>query len=68
LGVPLFFIVVLGGNTLWHLQNFLQCIKYIILELTPSSTLYLPLPPSWNSFNRYHFISHFLIRSSELFP
>jgi hypothetical protein len=27
------FIVVLGGGTLWHLQRFLQCIKYVILGL-----------------------------------
>jgi hypothetical protein len=26
------FIVVLGAGTLWHLQSFLKCIKYIILE------------------------------------
>jgi hypothetical protein len=49
------FIVVLGGDTLWHLQRFLQCIKYSYwmhpLHLCPSS----PLPYSWNSFNRYHF-------------
>jgi hypothetical protein len=37
-----FFIVVLGGGTLWNLQKFLQ---YIILEFTPSNILpYPPLP------------------------
>jgi hypothetical protein len=30
---------------LWHLQRFLQCIKYITLELTPFTVLlYHPLP------------------------
>jgi hypothetical protein len=29
------FIVVLGGGTLWHLQKFLQCTNYIILEYFP---------------------------------
>jgi hypothetical protein len=38
-----FIIVVLGRGTLEHLQNFLQCIKYITLEFTPSSTLFHPL-------------------------
>jgi hypothetical protein len=28
----IFFIVVLGGGTLWHIQRFLQCTKYITLE------------------------------------
>jgi hypothetical protein len=33
------FFVVLGRGTLWHLQSFLQCIKYSILEIIPSTDL-----------------------------
>jgi hypothetical protein len=43
--VIFFFIVTLGGGTLWPLQKILQCIKYIILEFTPSTSLLFPLTP-----------------------
>jgi hypothetical protein len=33
----LFFIVVLDGSAMEYLQRFLQCIKYIRLEFTPST-------------------------------
>jgi hypothetical protein len=29
------FVIMLGGDTLWHLCKFLQFIKYIVLECTP---------------------------------
>jgi hypothetical protein len=38
-----FFVVVMGGGTLWHLHRFLQCIKYILHKFT-SSTILLHLP------------------------
>jgi hypothetical protein len=55
----LFFILVLCGSTLWPLQKFLQCIKYIVFEFISSTVLVYSLSPnSWNSFNRYHFCIH----------
>jgi hypothetical protein len=40
-----FSFIVLGVDTLWHLQRFLQFINYVVLQFTPSATpLYLPLP------------------------
>jgi hypothetical protein len=50
----LFFFVALDGGTLWHLQMFLQHIKYIIyLNSTPPPFSFIF--HSWNNFNRYHF-------------
>jgi hypothetical protein len=49
------FIVVLGGGTLWHLQKFLQSIKYIAIEFTPSTVFHYLSLHSLNSFGRYHF-------------
>jgi hypothetical protein len=40
-----FFIVGLGGSTLWDLQKFLQYIECIILELTSSTILLYPSFP-----------------------
>jgi hypothetical protein len=40
-----YFIVVLGRGTLWHLQRFLQYIKYILVEFTPPPFPFIPLSP-----------------------
>jgi hypothetical protein len=59
-----FFIVVLGGGTLWHLQKFFQYIKYIILELTPSTIMhswdyrFMPLWPAY----LWRWVTNFLPR------
>jgi hypothetical protein len=39
-----FFIVVLGGGTLWHLQKFSQYIKYILLKCTLPLFSFIPPP------------------------
>jgi hypothetical protein len=44
-----FIIVVLCGGSLEYLQRFLKCIKFIILEFTPSAALFDPLLPSPDS-------------------
>jgi hypothetical protein len=49
------FIVVLDGDTLWHLPKFLQYIKYIILEFTPS-TILLYSPPFLEWFQQVPFL------------
>jgi hypothetical protein len=41
-----FLFVVLGGGSLWHLQKFLQYIKYIRLEVTPPPGSFIASPPA----------------------
>jgi hypothetical protein len=38
-----FLFLLFCGGTLWHLQKFLQCIKYIILKFTPNIMFLYPL-------------------------
>jgi hypothetical protein len=57
----LFFIVMQGGDTLWHLQTFLQYIKYTWIYPLHHSPLFSPSSHSWNSFNRYHFSIYMLV-------
>jgi hypothetical protein len=39
---------MVSEGTLWHLWNFLQCIKYITFEFTPSTAVLCPPHPhSW---------------------
>jgi hypothetical protein len=42
--VNFFFYCCAGWNTLWSLQRFLQYVKYIVLELTPSTSEFLFSP------------------------
>jgi hypothetical protein len=53
---PIFFIVVLGGSTLWHLQKFLRCSKYIILEFTPPPLSFIPPSPILEEFQQVSFL------------
>jgi hypothetical protein len=49
-----------GWGTLYYLQRFLKCIKYIILESHPPLLSLIPSSNSWNSFSRYHFSSTYM--------
>jgi hypothetical protein len=48
-----FFIVLLGGDTLWHLHKLLQCIEYIILSVQLFAHLF---NSSW-VLGRWHFFN-----------
>jgi hypothetical protein len=40
---------------MWHLQKFLQYIKYITLEFTPFTIQLYPFAHPWTGFSKYHF-------------
>jgi hypothetical protein len=48
--ITILYLLLVGEGTLWHLQKFLQYIKYIILKLPPPSFSFLPLPPFLEQF------------------
>jgi hypothetical protein len=50
------FFIVLGGGTLNHLQRFLQCIKYITLEIPPSTALFHPFSLNFCKFQQITFL------------
>jgi hypothetical protein len=53
----------MGGGTLWHLQRFLQCIKYVKSEFISSTLLYSPSPDSWSTLNKCHFCIYTVLNS-----
>jgi hypothetical protein len=60
----LYFYCCVGGGMSWHLQKFLQYFKY---EVTPSTVLLHPLPPSTPpTLNILAHIPDILVESSRL--
>jgi hypothetical protein len=61
-------IIVLGRSTLQYLQSFLQYIKYVILEFTPSTALLRsPLPQFLEQFQQISFFYLHHLRSTLFF-
>jgi hypothetical protein len=53
----IFFSYCCAGGTLWHFENFLLYINYILLEFTLFAILLYPsFPHFWSSFNKSHFL------------